>query len=316
MNTSIQIHSIRGLALAAAVVVALPLGAAGAQQRSRFRTGDYPSRIDTTVAFDAHGTVNLSAPSGDIHVRGSSDGKLHVHAESEDNNLRFDLTGGHATLEIAGMSRNGDSKFEVDVPTGARIIARTQSGDIDIRGTRGEVEAHTQNGDITIDGVTTRLDVNTFSGDVDIANVAGDVEISTINGDVKANELRGDVDVTAVSGDIELRAVTAKVVRAKTTSGDVTYDGAIDPNGRYELSSHSGDLRLHVPRDASAQLSISTWNGAVDSDFPITLKPGEHGIGISNAKSFTFQIGGGAAHISADTFSGDISISSNGRGAR
>jgi hypothetical protein len=53
----------------------------------------------------------------------------------------------------------------------------------------------------------------------------------------------------------------------------------------------------------------------VNSDFPITLKPGEHGIGTSNAKHFTFAIGGGAARINAETFSGDITISSNGRGA-
>ena len=315
MNRTIRIPSIRAFALAAALgVVALPLASAGAQ-RSRSR-GEYPSRIDTTVAFDAHGSVSVSAPSGDIHVRAASDGKLHVHAESDDNNLRFDVTGSRATIDIAGMERGGDAKFDIDVPVGVRVSARTQSGDIEINGTRGEVDAHTQNGDIVIDGVTTRLDVQTFSGDVQVANVAGDVEVSTINGDVKANDLRGDVDVTAVSGDVELRSVTAKIVRAKTTSGDVTFDGTIDPNGRYELTSNSGDVRLHIPRDASAQLSISTWNGGVDSDFPITLKPGEHGIGISNAKQFTFQIGGGAARITANTFSGDISISSNGRGAR
>ena len=316
MNTSIRIPRAAVAALAAGLALAaLPLAAAGAQ-RTRYRGGDYPSRIDTTLAFDAHGSVSLSAPSGDIHVRGSSDNKLHVHAESEDNNLRFDATGSHATLEIAGMSRSGDSKYEVEVPAGVRVIARTQSGDVEIRGTHGEVEAHTQNGDIAIDGVSTRLDVNTFSGDVTVGSVTGDVEISTINGDVRASDLRGDVDVTAVSGDVELRGVTAKVVRTKTTSGDVTFDGTIDPAGRYELTSNSGDVRLHIPRDASAQLTISTWNGSVDSDFPITLKPGEHGIGMSNAKQLTFQIGGGAARITAETFSGDISISSNGHGSR
>ena len=44
-------------------------------------------------------------------------------------------------------------------------------------------------------------------------------------------------------------------------------------------------------------------------EFPITLKPGEHGIGSPNAKRFTFEIGGGAARITAETFSGDITIS-------
>ena len=136
-----------------------------------------------------------------------------------------------------------------------------------------------------------------------------------MSGDVKLSDVRGNVDVGTVSGEIELRGVTAKLVRAKTTSGDVTYDGIIDPAGRYEFVAHSGDIRLHVQRDASAQLTVSTWSGGIDSDFPITLKPGEHGIGKSTSKRFTFEIGGGAARITAETFSGDITISSNGRGA-
>ena len=136
-----------------------------------------------------------------------------------------------------------------------------------------------------------------------------------MSGEVRLTDVRGNVDVGTVSGDIDLRGVTAKIVRAKTTSGDVTYDG-IDRSGRpLRAVTHSGDIGLHIPRDANAQLTVSTWSGSIDSQFPITLKPGEHGISVARSKRFTFEIGGGAARITADTFSGDITISSNGRGA-
>jgi len=93
--------------------------------------------------------------------------------------------------------------------------------------------------------------------------------------------------------------------------------GGIDPSGRYEFSAHSGDIRLGIPGNTSAQLSVSTWSGALDSpDFPITLRPGEHSVGSGQAKRFTFDIGGGAARISAETFSGDITISSRGSSRR
>ena len=59
---------------------------------------------------------------------------------------------------------------------------------------------------------------------------------------------------------------------------------------------------------------MSTWNGTVDSDFTITLKPGDHDISVTRSKRYVFDIGGGGARISAETFSGDITISSNGRG--
>jgi len=218
-------------------------------------------------------------------------------------------------LEATRLRSSGDSHLEISVPFGTRVITRTQSGDITVHGSRGEVEAHAQSGDISIDDVAGRLDINTLSGDIVVRSVVGDVVIGTTSGSVKLSDLRGNADVGTVSGDVELIGVTAKVVRAKTTSGDVTFDGLIDPTGRYELVAHSGDVNLHIQREASAQLTVSTWNGGIDSQFPITLRPGEHGIGSSTSKKFTFEIGGGAARITAETFSGDVTISSNGRGA-
>ncbi len=116
------------------------------------------------------------------------------------------------------------------------------------------------------------------------------------------------MDATSVSGDIDLRNVTARYVRAKSTSGDISYDGAVDTTGRYEFASHSGSVYLTIPQATGALLTVATYSGAIDSDFPITLKPGEHGIG--STKRFTFEIGKGDARIGAESFSGDVTIRS------
>jgi len=299
-----------------ALLAALSLAqAAGAQvSRTRFASDDR-SRIDTTFAFDKGGTVTVNARNGDIVVTGVAGNQVHVRASSEDKSLRLDASRTRVMLEATGRRSDGDSHLEMSVPFGTRVIARTQSGDIGVRGTRGEVEAHAQSGEIRVDEVAGRLDVNTLSGDITVRNVVGDVDVGTTSGSVKLSDVRGNADVGTVSGDVELHGVTAKIVRAKTTSGDVTFDGLIDPAGRYELVAHSGDVSLNIQKEASAQLTVSTWNGGIDSQFPITLRPGEHGIGSSTGKRFTFEIGGGAARITAETFSGNITISSNGRGA-
>jgi DUF4097 and DUF4098 domain-containing protein YvlB len=300
-----------GAAIALAFVGILP-HASAAQQRSR--RANYASRVDTTFSFDKNGSVTLSVGNGDIVVTGWSRDQVHVRATSEDDNIRMDASSSRITLDVS-TRHSSDTRFEVSVPYGARVTATSRSGDISIRGTRGPVEARAQNGDLEIDDVTSRLDVSTFSGDLVASNISGDAKIGTISGSIRLSDARGGVEVSTVSGDIDLRGVTARSVRAKTTSGDVTFDGLIDASGRYELVTHSGDIRLHVQRDASAQLTVSTWSGAINSQFPITLKPGEHGIGAASTKRFTFDIGGGAARITADTFSGDITITSNGRGA-
>jgi len=295
--------------LVALCSLAASAGRAGAQRRTQLRSER--ERIDTTFAFDKNGSVTLTATSGDIIVGGSADARIHVVATSESGNLSLDASPNRVILQ----NRSGESRFEITVPYGVQIMARSQSGDMRIRDTRGTIEAHASSGDLEVEGVNGHLDVNTLSGSITARDVTGDADIATTSGDVKIFNLLGNADVSTVSGDVELRGVTGKTVRAKTTSGDVRFDGLIDAAGRYDFSAHSGDVEMHVQRDASAQLTISTWNGGVNSDFPITLRPGDHAIGSGMGKQYNFQIGGGGARILAETFSGDVTIAANGHGA-
>jgi DUF4097 and DUF4098 domain-containing protein YvlB len=102
-------------------------------------------------------------------------------------------------------------------------------------------------------------------------------------------------------------------VRTRTTSGDISFVGQIQGDGRYEFNTHSGDIDLVLPPNVGAQLSISTFNGSIDSDFPITLRAGEHGIGAEQAKRLNFTLGQGNARIVAETFSGEVTLSSTAR---
>ena len=297
----------------------LVIGAANTADGQRRRDYDRDSRsnIDTSFAFDRRGLVSLTIGSGDIVVTAWDRDQIRVHATSESGGVRLDASNARVSVELSNRyGGGGDSRFEVTVPTGVRIIARAQSGDIAISGTQGEVDARSQSGDIKVDDVVNRLDIGTLSGDIEVHNAMGDVQIKSVSGDIRLTDFKGDFEGETVSGSIDLRNAVARSVRSHTTSGDLSYEGSIDPSGRYELSAHSGDIRLGIPSNASAQLSVSTWSGALESDFPITLRPGEHGIGTGQAKRFTFDIGGGAARISAETFSGDITISSRGSSRR
>jgi DUF4097 and DUF4098 domain-containing protein YvlB len=207
-----------------------------------------------------------------------------------------------------GREHGGDSHFEVTVPEGAHVSAQTLNGDITIQGTKGGVDAQSQSGDIQVEDAADVIDLSSVSGDVRANTLRGSVEARAISGEVELTDVEGDVEATSVSGDIQIRGATSKYVRAKSTSGDVTYDGNIDAAGRYELGSHSGEVDISIPEGASATFTVATYNGTIDSDFPITLQPGDHGLG--NSKRFTFAIGHGDARVSAESFSGDITIRS------
>jgi len=289
---------------------------AGAQRSRRDYDRDYRSNVDTSFSFDRRGLLSVTIGGGDIVVTAWDRDQIRIHATTESGGVRLDASSSRVVVEPRGGYGGGESRYEITVPIGTRVLARAQSGDISVAGTHADIDARSQSGDIKIEDAANRLDIGTLSGDIEVHTAIGDVQIKSVSGDIRLTDFKGDFEGETVSGSIDLTNAVGRLVRSHTTSGDLSYEGSIDPSGRYELSAHSGDIRLAIPSNASAQLSVSTWSGTLDSDFPITLRPGEHGIGSGQAKRFTFDIGGGAARIAAETFSGDITISSRGSSRR
>ena len=277
------------------------------------RERELAGALDTTVTFDARGTVNISCAGGDVVVTGTDRNQIVVKARTERGAIRFVSSGSNATLEPASNRGCSDARFDVSVPAGVKLVANTWSGSLRVLGVQGDVEAHAQSGDIEVRNAGDNLEVNTLSGDISVMGVRGTANIHTLSGDVVLDAARGDVEVETVSGDITLRDVVARQVRTHSTSGDLDFGGTIVSAGRYEFTTHSGELRLALPANVGAQLSLSTFSGEIDSAFPITLTPGAHGIGSAQAKKLSFSLGQGSARIIAETFSGDVTLSSTGR---
>lgn len=299
--------------LLAALLLAAATAPAFAQDRrddGRLFDRRRSDTIDTTVTIATGGVVALSARRGDIVVTTGSGNTVHVRAATERGRLRFDASANRVSLDASDAA--DDRRIEVTVPAGVRVTAQTFNGDVSIRGTGGDVSAHTQTGDVTVENASGHVDLNTLSGDITASRLQGTVSANSVSGDVSLTGVTGNVSVASVSGDLTLRSVTSQLVSAQTTSGDVAFDGGINPAGRYEFTTHSGDVSLDIPAGASAQLTVSTWNGSIDSDFPITLQPGEHDVGVATSKRFTFTIGGGEARITAESFGGDIVIHRRG----
>lgn len=267
-------------------------------------------RIDTTFAFSASGVVDLSAVYGDIVVTGWERREARVKAYTERGRLEYDFSSSRVTIEHRADRGRGrsdsDMRYEVSVPRGVRVMLRTTSGDIEVRGTGAGVEANTNSGDITIEDVAQRLEVGTISGDVILRKVKGIVEVNSVNGSVDATDVEGDVHLESTSGDLTAIDIRGRDVELSTNSGDVSFAGTIDPTGRYEFHSHSGTLDLSIPAATNARFSVETFSGDIESDFPITLMPGDRMGG--RPRRFEFNVGTGGPRIIAESFSGDVEI--------
>ncbi|HET7566206.1 MAG TPA: DUF4097 family beta strand repeat-containing protein [Gemmatimonadaceae bacterium] len=297
------------LAMMAVLVATAPLMAQGRPYRGDDFDSDQQSKLDTTLTLNPSGTVDLSLVSGEIKVTSWDRNQVRIVATTEQGVLNIDGSPSRVALTVRGEGRHnnvGDATFQVTVPSSARLLMRTVSGEITSRG-GAEVEAHTVSGDLSVSDVKGRATLETVSGELTGTGIGGNTRANSVSGDVTLHGVTGDVDAETVSGDIELTDARSSSVRMSSTSGDAHYQGTVDPKGRYDFHSYSGDVRLALPASTSAQLSVETFSGDLDSDFPMTLLPGAQ-RSSGHPKRMEFRIGNGGAIISATTFSGDVTI--------
>ena len=286
------------------LVGAITIGLAQPADAQRRRDRDERmTRLDTTIALSRGGIVELQGADGDMIVTGWDRDEVRIRATSEDGDLRLDATSSRVQLKSIGMGW-GDVRYDVTVPFGTRMLLNGRSTDLSVRGTRGEVEAQTQNGDMVFADVTD-VDINSLNGDVEMQRVEG-VRVNLVAGDVRIDGVSGAVEVVTVSGDVALRNSTTRGISVNSTSGELYFDGAIDPRGRYEFSSHSGSVVMRLPADVSAAVSLQTYSGDIESDFPIQLEGGATMGG--HPRTFDFRIGNGGARITMRSFSGSVQL--------
>ena len=171
-------------------------------------------------------------------------------------------------------------------------------------------------GDVTAQGATGATLLKSVSGDVDVSAVSTQTELRTesVSGDVKIHgaKIRSLVAET-VSGGLDLGDIVSERVSGQSVSGNVNYSGSVSKGGRYQLSSHSGDVRLYVPADAGFELDAKTFSGNVRSDLPLTMGgPGREAVKTSHDRGLRGTYGDAGALLSLSSFSGDIVVAKAG----
>ncbi len=278
--------------------------------------GDDGATIDTTLPFAASGgVVDLSLISGEITVRGWGRNEARVHVSSEDVPVRFEHGPSRILLEVDhGRHEDSDNdvQYDITVPTGTRVLMHSTSGDLHARGTHGEIEARSVSGDVDVDDVVRMATLESVSGSVRARDVEGDIRARSVSGDIDLDAVHGDVTVSSVSGHGYVTGGRSRVLRMETVSGDLSYAGTLDPTGTYDFRAHSGAVRLEIPPDAGATLSIDSFSGEIATDFPITIQPqgtDDHGPMRHHLDT---TLGRGGAHVTISTFSGDVELRRTG----
>lgn len=259
---------------------------------------------DTTIAVRPDTRLEMHLVGGDIVVHTWDRPAVKIEADLSDRD-RLNVEYGGAVLQVGASSRRGGSHpvdFTLTVPAAMDLNLSGTYSDITVDGTTGRVSLETVQGDVTLHGGAQVVTVHSVSGDVQVSGVRGQLEAHSTNGTVEAEDVTGSVNAETVNGDIKLQDIRSDDVTATTVNGDIAYRGTIRDNGQYRLSNHNGDVTVAVPAGANASVTVSTFNGDFDSDFPVTLAGGRQG------KRFTFTIGSGSATLDLESFQGSIRL--------
>jgi len=289
-------------------LVAGSVSSAGAAQRERGerRTGTVEEQsIDTSFRMERGGLLDLELISGEIIVTGTTGNQVRVRASAGDGRIVLRASPTLTTLRVESARRTVKAvRYEISVPAGVRVNMEAVSGNLSGRAIDADVDASTVSGNVELHDIGGMASVEAVSGNVTTSGLRAGIHIEATSGIVTVTNADGEVLVENTSGNITLSQIRSRRVRVESVSGDVRFQGAIEPAGRYDFESHSGTILLALPAAASAQLTLSTYSGSIHTQFPITLEPRSR----SSEKRLEFRLGTGGARLSAETFSGSISI--------
>jgi len=293
-------------------------------------------RVLETFKVGADGALDLTGISGDVRVTGGSGNEIRVEAtkrvrhRSPDQakrllaDLRVEMANINGRVEVRtvyprrgtygdrGISARVD--YLIAVPVGVTVAVKSISGNVVVSGVRGEVRAETVSGDVSVDSTPNLAMAKTVSGDVIARDIGGltTLVLSTVSGSVIASGLKvRALEAGSVSGDVKLSGMQVERVEAKSVSGSIDFDAPLVKAGRYEFTSHSGNVRVVISGNTGFELDADTFSGSVRSDVPVTLRTvgrdGRDRRGASN-RAIRGSYGDASAILSIRSHSGSVVI--------
>lgn len=259
---------------------------------------------------DVKDTANLSTSSGNVQATHIS-GELRANASSgdltiQDVNSRLIAQTSSGAIratqvrdDATAIVSSGEVRLE---KIGGRAVARSNSGTVWISDVSGDVQADSISDGVTVMNVRGRANVSSTSGNVTVRNVSEGIRARAISGSLNVMDCKGPIDLGTVNDSITLANIDSRDVTAKSTSGNVRFAGKLQDGGHYEFETFNGVVVVTLPPDSNFNLTVKTFNGSINTEFPLQLTRTTGGSIMSGT------VGKGGADVRASSFNGSVQI--------
>jgi hypothetical protein len=219
--------------------------------------------------------IEIKGVNGDIEAGVASGNQVQVVARksakrSDPADVRIEVVEHAGGVTICAVYPTPRGERENECLPGARGRSSTRNNDVEV-----DFEVRVPRG-VLFTG-------RTVNGDVEVTGLTADARVSTVNGSVEV-ETTGLVDASTVNGSIK-----ARMGRANWTD-------------RKSFSTVNGGITVELPDDLHADVSASTVNGSLSSDWPMTVS------GKWGPRSMRGKIGRGGRELALETVNGDIEL--------
>jgi len=268
--------------------------------------------FDRTVPAQPRGAVDISNVSGSIEVSGWDRAEVSVHADLDAGVERVDVSsdGGRTSIKVVlphVSARGGEARLQVKIPRDSELNVSGVNADVTTTGMLGAQRLNAVSGDISAELAGADVELKTVSGDLHLKGHGqpARVRLSTVSGDVHVEHGAGDFEASTVNGTLIVSLDSARSVRARTTSGDVRFDGKLTHGATLEASTVSGDLNVRAGADGGYAYEVSSFSGDISNCFNASPERASH-YGPGSRLSGTR--GEGAGHVRLKTMSGDVQL--------
>jgi len=312
-------------------------------QRERLRTTQKDNRVEQTervshaFKIGGSGELQVSNLSGDVTITRGGGNEVRVEAvktvrartEEQARELlpavrvEFAERAGRAEVKaIYHREHFGSSNqrnvsvsvaYAITAPQGTRINVGTVSGNIKVTGVKGDLSLTSVSGSVRIFEGARISAASSTSGDVEIRDLQSDtpVEARSISGNITIAQSRAPrMELGTVSGSVTIDNVQAEQIEAQSLSGDVNVAFPFAKNGRYDITSHSGNVRIALLNDTGFELDANSFSGNVQSAVTLVERAngGTDAERRGRSRRLRGRFGDGSALLDVTTFSGNVII--------
>jgi len=252
-------------------------------------------------------TIVIHEAAGNIHVHRGNDINIEDIKKSsffdDPNNIKVEFDPEGNTINVIVemgtsffSSRSVD--FNITIPQNANLDLQTNSGDVSVDDTSGQITLSTVSGNIS----TTN---DTFADHSLLSATSGDIHS-------RGDTFSGQVGIATVSGDVSMDHDTLDgPAKVNTTSGDIHFNGTLasspSSSATYQFNTISGDISIALPSSANFNVQALTTSGSIHSnDFP-SINVQDTNQGSGSQASGTVGVSPYAS-LNIGTTSGDITI--------